>query len=111
MIIDFDQMQESMMPQFRGGEKETALRVYEDTDNKIAFGRLEPGATVGVHVHETNSEIIYIVRGTGKVLYDGGYEAVSAGICHYCPKGHEHSLINDGDTDLLFFAVVPEHGE
>ena len=29
------------------------------------------------------------------------------GDCHYCPKGHTHSLINNSDEDLVFFAVVP----
>ena len=28
-------------------------------------------------------------------------------MCHYCPKGHSHGLFNDGDEDLVFFAVVP----
>ena len=45
---------------------------------------------------------------TGKVLMDGEYERVEAGVCHYCPKGHTHSLINDSDSDLVFFAVVAE---
>ena len=67
---------------------------------------LEP--SIGLHTHDTSSEIIYILKGRGKVLYDGGYEEVEEGLCHYCPKGHEHSLINDSDEDLIFFAVVPE---
>lgn len=41
------------------------------------------------------------------MLYDGAYEDVEAGVCHYCPKGHSHSLINNSDADLVFFAVVP----
>ena len=49
-----------------------------------------------------------IIEGTGKVLMDGEYERVEAGVCHYCPKGHTHSLINDSDSDLVFFAVVAE---
>ena len=50
--------------------------------------------------------------GEGRVMArmytDGEYEPVSAGSCHYCPRGHAHSLINDSDGDLTFFAVVPE---
>ena len=42
------------------------------------------------------------------MLMDGEYERVEAGVCHYCPKGHTHSLINDSDSDLVFFAVVAE---
>ena len=67
-----------------------------------------PGASIGLHTHETSSEVIYILEGEGKVLYDGAYEAVSAGSCHYCPKGHTHSLINDSEKDLYFLAVIPE---
>ena len=47
--------------------------------------------------------------GTGKVLCDGVYEPLSAGSCHYCPKGHNHSLMNDSEEDLTFFAIVPVH--
>lgn len=108
MIIDFNCMNENVMHNFNGGEKDALLKISNDGLNKIINGRLEPGASIGLHTHKTNSEIIYILQGCGKVLYDGEYEKVSAGVCHYCPKGHSHSLINDSDADLLFFAVVPE---
>ena len=35
-------------------------------------------------------------------------ETVSAGGCHYCPKGHSHTMINNGKEDVIFFAVIPE---
>ena len=111
MLIDFDAMETTVIPHMRGGEKEMAAQMHTDTMNKIMRGRLIPGATVGLHTHETNSEIIYILSGTGKVLYDGVYEPLSAGSCHYCPKGHGHSLQNTGPLPLEFFAVVPEHPE
>lgn len=110
MLIGFDKMQETHVPHMRGGEKDAYLRVCDDGLCKIVQGRLIPGATVGLHTHETDSETIYILSGTGKVLYDGGYEPLQAGSCHYCPKGHEHSLINDSEDDLCFFAVIPVHG-
>ena len=72
---------------------------------------LEPGASIGLHTHQGNSEIIYILSGTGKVLYDGAYETLVPGACHYCPEEHEHSLINDGKDELRVFAVVPECGK
>jgi mannose-6-phosphate isomerase-like protein (cupin superfamily) len=37
-------------------------------------------------------------------------EYVEAGQCHFCPKGHSHSLINEGPEDLVFYATVPELG-
>jgi len=110
MLIGFDNMQETHVPHMRGGEKEAYLRVCDDGLCKIVQGRLVPGGTVGLHTHETDSETIYILSGTGKVLCDGVYEPLQAGSCHYCAKGHEHSLINDSDEDLCFFAVIPVHG-
>ena len=108
MRIDFAAMEEQVIPHMRGGEKEAAMRIYTDAMGKIMKGRLIPGASIGLHTHETNSEIIYVLEGTGKVLCDGAYEPLAAGSCHYCPKGHAHSLINDSAADLIFFAVVPE---
>ena len=108
MLIDFDSMEETVIPHFKGEEREIAARMYVDGRNKIMRGRLVSGASIGGHTHDTSSEIIFILSGTGRVLYDGGEETVTAGQCHYCPKGHAHSLINDGPEDLTFFAVVPE---
>ena len=58
-------------------------------------------------IKNEKSENIPFLSGKGTVLYDGEKLAVEAGQCHYCPKGHSHSLINDSDEDLVFFAVVP----
>ena len=69
MLIDFNAMEEKIIPNMRGGEKEAGMRAYDD-----------------------------------------GCEPLTVGSCHYCPKGHSHSLINDGDQDLIFFAIVPQHG-
>ena len=109
MLIKFDEMEEVVTPHMRGGEGFYASRRYVDENNRIMRGRLEPGCSIGLHTHDTSSEIIYILSGTGKVLYDDGSEALAPGDCHYCPQGHRHSLINDGDADLVFFAVVPQH--
>ena len=107
MRIDFDAMEETIIPHMRGGEKEVAARMYTDELGKIMRGRLIPGASIGLHTHEDSSEIIYLLSGHGKVLGDGVYEDLVPGGCHYCPKGHTHSLINDGTEPLEFFAVVP----
>ena len=109
MKLNFAQIEEKELPAFRGGTGMLRARMHVDENNKIMRGVLLPGSTIGLHVHDTGSEIIYILSGTGKVLYDGEYETLAPGDCHYCPMGHSHSLINDSDGDLTFFAVVPEH--
>ncbi len=107
MLIDFNAMEETITPKFLGGEGTFHAQMRVDELGKIMCGALEPGSSIGLHTHDASSEIIYILAGKGKVLYDGEYEPLSAGSCHYCPKGHSHSLINDSDALLEFFAVVP----
>ena len=111
MIIDFKNMEEQILPNFKGGEKAYAVKKFTDDRNMIMHGRLVSGASIGLHTHEGNCEMFYIIEGTGKVLMDGEYERVEAGVCHYCPKGHTHSLINDSDSDLVFFAIVKPSGK
>ena len=108
MLIDFNGIPETVVPHMRGGEKEVILRKYQDERGKIMRGKLIPGATIGLHGHESSSEVIYILSGTGKVLYEGEYEPLTPGACHYCPKGKGHSLLNDRDADLEFLAIIPE---
>ena len=108
MIIKFDEMELSHMPNFKGGEKEFAANMFFDGTNRIFKGMLEPGASIGIHTHDDSCEVIFILEGNGSILEEGVKKAVQAGDCLYCPKGGTHSLINDSESDLLFCAVVPQ---
>ena len=101
MLIRFDELEPSVVSHMKGGEGEARLQLVQDVDNKIMRSVLAPGASIGLHTHETSSEVMYFLSGTGKVLYDGVWEPVAPGTCHYCPKGHSHSLVNDGTEDLV----------
>ena len=107
-MITFESIDEAVVPHCRGGEKEFRKRALETGDNTIMLGRLIPGASLGVHTHETESETIYYLSGTGEMYYDGAVEEARPGLCHHCPKGHTHGLKNTGDEDLVFFAVLPK---
>lgn len=106
MVIDFEQLKEEVRPQFKGGTGAYIVRSFEDDLGRIMFGKLEPGSSIGVHTHENDSEAIYIVSGKADIIYDDGMEHAVAGQCHYCPKGHSHSMINNGTETLAYFAVV-----
>ena len=106
MIINFEEMVETPNPEFKGGKLTFYNKAYSDGFNKMMTGRLEPGASIGLHTHYNDSEIIYILEGEGTVLFDGEEYPLHAGECHYCPKGHDHSLINSGGNDLRFFSVI-----
>ncbi len=108
MKIQFDTIENTVLPHFYGGDGEMIAKMFKDGSNKILKGTLSSGCNIGLHRHETSSEIILILSGEATVLFDGTAEHLCAGECHYCPKGSEHSLRNDSNRELVFFAVVPE---
>lgn len=115
MILKFDQIELSHLPEFKGGEKELAANMFFDGTNRIFKGCLVPGASIGVHAHDDSCEVIFIISGDGKIYEsapDGTEKTqeVHTGDCLYCPKGHTHSLSNPSasESDLVFYAVVPK---
>ncbi|MBQ6508214.1 MAG: cupin domain-containing protein [Flexilinea sp.] len=108
MKIDFDSAEEKRVPGFKGGTGTAVLRSYEDDTIKLIRGYLEKGSSIGMHTHEGTSETVYILEGTGKMIYDGTEEELKAGSCSYCPEGHTHSLVNTGEAPLQFLGVIPK---
>ena len=116
MILDFNKMEVTVLPNFKGGEKEFAANMFFDGTNRIFKGNLAPGASIGFHKHEGSCEMIFVLSGKGTLVEQSEDEAserqtheVLAGDCLYCPEGHSHSLVNSSvDEDLVFYAAVPK---
>ena len=89
----------------------------DDTSAGSAHGVAQSdGAAVDVdlaHVevqlagHEDSCEIMYFLSGTGVCLDDGAEVPVGPGLCHYCPRGHSHSVVNTGTEPLVILGIVP----
>lgn len=108
MKIEFGKIEEAPLEHFKGGEGRFLAKMYFDGTTRIMKGRLEPGCSIGLHRHEGNCEVMFITSGKGYVLYDGERIDLEAGDAHFCPEGHEHTLVNDSDGILAFSAVVPK---
>ena len=113
MIIDFESMDVTILPEFKGGTKEFAANMFFDGTNRIFKGRLIPGASIGMHAHDDSCEVIFVLEGKGTIVEkEAGAEAemvkpVKAGDCLYCQLGNSHSLRNtEEEGDLVFYAVV-----
>ena len=110
MIIRFEEIAESVLPAFKGGEKEFHANMYFDGKNRMFKGCLIPGASIGLHTHDDSCETIFILSGKGTILEieDGTevYKEVVAGDCLFCDKGQTHSLRNNSSEDLIFYASV-----
>ena len=114
MIIRLEDIKTSVLPEFKGGQKEFRANMFFDGTNRLFKGCLIPGATIGVHTHDDSCETIFILNGKGSILeVENGVESVNEvlpGDCLFCGKGQTHSLMNTSeDEDLVFYAcVIPQ---
>ena len=82
MKILFNEMEDTVLEHFQGGEGRFVPKMFNDGTNKIMRGRLEPGCSVGMHTHIGTSEIVFVLSGEGKMyLGDGGVETLLPGDC------------------------------
>jgi uncharacterized cupin superfamily protein len=107
-MLKFQEMPDTVLEHFKGGEGSTITKMFADDLNRIFIGRLQPGCSIGLHTHDTSSEVIYVLEGVGTTILDGVTEILQPGDCSYCKKGGTHTLMNKGEADLVFFAVVPQ---
>ena len=74
--------------------------------------RVQPGQTVKpAHSHPNGEEVIYILRGSGRVYVDGAIDSVRAGTAVLFPQGAIHMLQNTGDEEMkvaCFFAPATD---
>ena len=106
MLIDFNSMQETRIGGMEGGSGEMFARMYADSRCRIVSCRLTPGSSIGSHVQKGSNDANYVISGRGKAICDGVTEELVPGVCHICPAGSTHSIVNDGDEDLVLFTFV-----
>lgn len=95
----------------RGGEGVTGM--IPIFNEKIPHMRLlnvvelEPGASIGLHKHEAEAEVYYILEGEATVFDEGENKLMRAGDAHLCRDGEEHMVKNTGTSLLRFLAIIP----
>ena len=67
---------------------------------------LEPGCSIGYHLHDTDAELFYILRGTAEYNDNGTIRTVSAGDVTICPTGESHGIANRTDETVELVAVI-----
>ncbi len=112
MIKRADDMVKTVKPQMRGGDGQALVTdmldkgEYRGKARLIATITLEPGCSIGEHVHENEEEVFYII--SGKALYnDNGKETVlNKGDACLCLDGQKHSIANAESAETLVIAAV-----
>ena len=98
--------------EMRGGTGDVTVRRYLDAGEYNGRARLlasltlEPGSSIGPHVHENEEEIFIVLKGTAAYL-DGDHEEMLYP-CDSCVVlgGGKHSVRNPGEEDLELCAVI-----
>ena len=109
MLINFNKTEECEVSGMYNGSGTMSAKMYMDNDIKIIPCKIHAGGSIGIHKHDTSDDINYIISGEGKAICDDKEEKLSAGVCHVCKKGSEHSIINTGNDDLIILTLVVEH--
>jgi mannose-6-phosphate isomerase-like protein (cupin superfamily) len=64
------------------------------------------GSSLGYHEHHGESETYYILSGKGEYNDNGKTVEVGPGDVTFTPDGCGHGLVNTGDTDVVFIALI-----
>lgn len=64
------------------------------------------GCSLGYHEHHGESETYYILSGKGDYNDNGAIRPVTDGDVTFTPSGRGHGLVNTGDDDLIFMALI-----
>ncbi len=110
MITRMDDQQKSIREYMRGGKKyvkQSALSKELPAHARLfSTLTLVPGASIGYHIHENETELFYFIEGYGRVQDDTQFYDVSAGDSMATFSGHGHSVENTGEQDLVILAVI-----
>ena len=110
MITYRHQQDHSVREFMRGGKKQVELTKLSSQlpGNMRMFIVLTliPGASIGYHVLENETELFYFLDGNGRVKDDDTFHDISAGDAMATFSGHGHSVENTGDTNLVILAAI-----
>jgi mannose-6-phosphate isomerase-like protein (cupin superfamily) len=114
MIIHRNEMKTETKEQMRGGEGAVGF-VHFTAGGAMKNARLlaeltlPPGASIGDHQHDKETEYFIFVSGSG-VVYDNGAEfPIKAGDVMITGNGASHGVKNTGAVPLVLHAVIITH--
>ena len=79
---------------------------YKGNSRLIGVITLEPGCSIGEHVHENEEEIFYVTEGEAQYLDNGEWVTLKKGDSCLCLGGQKHSIANRSDKTLVVVAVI-----
>ncbi len=100
----------------RGGEGDIQIEqiwkpAEEMKSNTRMYAKLtiQPGDSIGYHVHENEEELFYILFGTAELNDNGTIQTLHAGESSITRGGEGHSVRNIGSSPLEILAMIGKY--
>ena len=112
MIKKSNEFVPELRENMRGGDgivSVTNFVIGDELNNKgRLFGKivLNPGCGIGFHIHEKDSELFYIVKGSAVYDDNGVIKTVTAGDVTLTPAGTGHAIKNESNEVVELIALI-----
>ena len=113
MIKRASEMTSTVKVNMRGGDGQAVVTdildkgEYKGSARLLGTILLEPGCSIGAHVHENEEEVFYVIEGTATYDDNGKTEILHQGDSCLCLGGQKHSLANREESgNLVVFAAI-----
>jgi len=95
------------------GEQCDGWHLLKSDSLSVIQERMPPGTSEQLHYHKHAQQVFYILSGTATFEIEGELKTVNANQSIHMPKGTQHRILNNGDTDLHFLVVSEpkSHGD
>ena len=112
MIRRKEECRTEIREHMRGGDGSVIIENLFEKEELLGHSRmfsriiLEPGCSVGMHGHEGEEELFYIIKGD-PLYYDDDKEVqLHEGDVTICEDGHSHSICNRTDETIYVVACI-----
>lgn len=111
MKVSPDQFIKDIRTNMRGGNGDVVIEHVQkeglpEKCRLIARITLEPGCSIGHHIHEKETEYYIMTKGVATVDDNGEKVEVVAGDVVITPDGMGHSIENTGNDTMEMIAVI-----
>lgn len=87
------------------GEKAQTIKIAEDNTVTLLVLRLVEGVEVKNHYHKTHDEIVFSIKGTGRMMVGEKWVDIKPGTLHFNPAGKAHAVNNTGKEPMVVISI------
>lgn len=87
------------------GQKAQIIKIADNDAATISLIRSIDGAGLKPHFHRTHNEILYAIKGEGKLLINDNWVDFKPGGVHFNPVGKTHTVKQVGTEPFVFISI------